>query len=62
MRPAIVETSSGQLFRILSDNPATPQAWTGIEVKRCKAGFQDKKNARIILVRKAASRIIAEVA
>jgi hypothetical protein len=38
-----------------------PHAWLGTEVIKTGAGFVDKPNARLILVRKAASRVVATI-
>lgn len=53
----IIETSSNQLFRV-KDIVGIEHAWEGVEVKRVRGGFESKKNAKPILVRKAATKII----
>lgn len=58
----IVETSAGQLYRVAeTGDPDLAHVWNGIAVKRKGNGWVDKANARPELVRKAATRIIAEL-
>lgn len=57
----IIETSAGQLYAVSENtDPALAHVWNGIAVKRVKGGFGLKAKARFTLVRKAASRIVAE--
>ena len=59
----IIETSDNRLYAVRETGDADlAHVWLGIEVKRTKAGFVPKAKARQELVRKAASRIIVEVA
>lgn len=59
----IIETSNNELFRVRETGDANlAHVWYGVAVKRVHGAFVPKANAREILVRKAASRIVAEVA
>jgi hypothetical protein len=53
----IIETSAGQRFRV-SDADGIDHAWIGVEVKKAKGEWVAKANARPMLVRKAASRVL----
>lgn len=56
----IIKTSAGQLYRVReTGDQATAHVWLGIEVKRTAGGFTPKKNAREVLVRKAATSLIS---
>jgi hypothetical protein len=55
----IIETSSNQFFQVLETGDASlAHVWSGVEVKRVKGAFVPKKNARQVLVRKEASRMV----
>ena len=54
----IIETSNNQIFQVREAGADLDHVWLGVEVKRVKGGFAPKKNAREILVRKAACRVI----
>lgn len=55
----IIETSSNQFYRVRETGSADlAHVWHGIAVKRVKGAWVAKANAREILVRKAASRIV----
>lgn len=59
----IIETSAGQLFRVRETGDATTaHVWLGIAVKRAAGGFVPKVGAKEILVRKAATKLVAEIA
>ena len=53
----IIETSSNQFFRV-AELATIPQAWLGVAVKRVKGEWIDKKGAKPMLVRKAATRVV----
>jgi hypothetical protein len=56
----IIEDSANRFFRVReTGNPALAHVYLGIEVKRTRDGFVPKANAREILVRKAATTIVA---
>jgi hypothetical protein len=56
----IIETSDNRFYRVTENtDPALSHVWNGVEVKKARGGFVDKKNARETLVRKAASKVIA---
>jgi hypothetical protein len=58
--PAIIETSANRFYRVTEPTDASlAHCWLGVEVKKVRGAFVDKKNARQELVRKAATRIIA---
>lgn len=54
----IVETSSNQFFRVEPAGPGLDHVWEGVEVKKVKGEWIPKVNARPMLVRKAAARIV----
>lgn len=55
----IIETSSNQLYRVRETGDADlAHVWFGVAVKRAKGEYVTKKNAREILVRKDASRVV----
>ena len=57
----IVETSSNHLCNVRETGCADlAHVWIGVEVKRVKGAFVPKAKARPTLVRKEASRIVAE--
>jgi hypothetical protein len=59
----IVETSAGQFFQVREgDSADLNHVWHGLAVKKAKGGFVPKANAREILVRKAGSRVVANLA
>ena len=56
----IIQTSDNRFFRLADHaDPDMSHVWLGFEVKKARGGFVDKKNAREMLVRKAASQIVA---
>jgi len=55
----IIETSSNQYFSVQQVGDYD-HAWVGVEVKRVKGEWVPKAKARPVLVRKAATRIVAE--
>lgn len=56
---AIIEDAANRFFRVReTGNPDLAHVWFGVEVKRTRAGFVDKKNARDGLVRKEAARFV----
>lgn len=56
----IVQTSAGQFFRVAEVSDADlSHCWNGTEVKRTKAGWVEKANARSVLVRKAGSEVVS---
>lgn len=55
----IIETSSNQFFRVREAGNGIDHAWLGIEVKRVKGAWVPKAKAREMLVRKAATRVVA---
>jgi len=57
----IIETSDSRLFRVRETGDANlAHVWIGIEVKRAAGGWAPKAKAREILVRKTASRFVAD--
>lgn len=55
----VIETSCNRFYRVTeTGNPDLAHVWMGVEVKRVRGQFVDKKNARQELVRKAATRIV----
>lgn len=56
----IIETLAGQFFRVReTGSDGLDHVWYGVEVKRVRGAFVDKKNAREILVRKIGTRQVA---
>jgi hypothetical protein len=61
MTQMIVRDSAGQTYQVVETNdPALAHCWNGIAVKLTKTavGFEPKKNAKPILVRKIGCEII----
>lgn len=57
----IIETSANELYFVTeTDGASLAHVWNGLRVKRVKGGFMVAKNAKPQLVRKAASRVVAE--
>lgn len=57
----IIETSCNRFYAVSEPtDSAVSHCYVGTEMKRTKAGFVPKKNARTELVRKAATRIVVE--
>jgi hypothetical protein len=55
----IIETSANQTFRVTETGDAgLAHVWNGVEVKKVRGAWVDKKNARSVLVRKEASRVV----
>lgn len=55
----VIETSCNHFYRVAEiADAALSHVWSGVEVKRVRGVWVDKKNARLELVRKAASRIV----
>ena len=55
----IIQTSDNRFYRVTETNDANlAHVWNGVEVKRLRGDFVDKKNARPTLVRKAASHLV----
>lgn len=49
----VVQDAAGRFFEVREPADASlNHAWLGVEVKRGKDGFEPKKNAREILIRK----------
>ena len=59
----IIQTSDNRFYRVTENtDPDLSHVWNGVEVKRARGVFVDKKNAREMLVRKEASRLVSEAA
>lgn len=57
--PMIIETSSNRFYRVTeTGHPNLEHVWNGVEVKRVRGEWVDKKNARTELVRKAATSVV----
>ena len=55
----VIETSANRLYRVTDTNSADlAHVWYGTEVKRVAGAYVPKKNARVELIRKAATRIV----
>lgn len=55
----IIETSANQLFRVTETGDAElAHVWNGVEVKKVRGAWIDKKSARPQLVRKEATRVV----
>lgn len=55
----IIETSAGQTFRVTEPKFSDlAHVYDGIEVKRVKGEWVEKKNARPMLVRKTGCRVL----
>lgn len=55
----IIETSANQFFRVTETGDVNlSHVWNGVEVKKVKGTFVDKKNSRSVLVRKEATRVV----
>ena len=55
----VIQTSANQFFSVQETGDADlAHVWSGVEVKRVKGAFVPKKNARQVLVRKEASRVV----
>jgi len=58
----IVEDLAGQLFQVRDDGaPGLDHVFRGVAVKRVRGGFEPKKGAREILVRKLGCRVVADL-
>lgn len=56
----IIETSCNHFYQVReTNNPNLAHVWFGVEVKRAKGQWVPKAKARETLVRKEASRIVA---
>jgi hypothetical protein len=59
----IIETSCNQLFYVVETNdPSLAHVWYGLQVKRAKGTFLKVAKARLTLVRKEASKVVASKA
>lgn len=56
----IIETSANLFYRVRDAGSDLAHCWMGIPVKRTKAGFVPKANAREMLVRKAGCKVVAQ--
>lgn len=57
----IIQTSDNRFYRVTENtDPDLSHVWNGVEVKRARGVFVDKKSAREMLVRKAASQVIED--
>lgn len=55
----IIQTTAGELFQVRETGDASLEhVWLGVAVKRSGENFIPKKNAREILVRKMATRVV----
>jgi len=55
----IIETSANQFFRVTETNsPELSHCWLGVAVKKSRGVWVNKANAREILVRKEATRVV----
>lgn len=57
----IIETSCNRFFTVRDAGPGLEHVYLGTEVKLVKGAYVPKKNAREILVRRAATRIVLNV-
>lgn len=55
----IIETSANQLYFVV-ESPISTHCWDGLRVKRVKGGFVVVKNAKPELIRKEATRFVAD--
>lgn len=53
----IIETNANQFFKVT--DTGLDHAWSGVAVKKTSKGWEPKKNAKIVLVRKAFTTIIS---
>lgn len=59
----IIEDTANRLYAVEeTGDAALAHVWFGIEVKRIRGAYVPKKNARRQLVRKEATRVVAEAA
>ena len=56
----IIETSANLFYQVRDAGPDLSHCWMGLPVKRTKAGFVPKANAREMLVRKAGCKVVAQ--
>ena len=57
----IIETSDNRLYSVRdAGDPALAHVWLGTAVKLVRGAYEPKAGARETLVRKAASRVVAQ--
>lgn len=58
--PTYVKDTAGRIFFVKeTDDENLAHVWEGFEVKRLGEGYVSKKNARVVLVRKAGCKVLA---
>jgi hypothetical protein len=58
----IIETTAGQFFRVAeTGDPNLAHVWSGVQIKKTKAGYVDMAKGRPGLGRKAGAKIVGTV-